>query len=186
MPPNPNIGQYPKHCMVSNTSVEIRVWRPLGSPQLRGSQERVSQPHKGKDNQDVRPECNNALHADTPYLAVSRGTALLHIGHCGRTFSSRIGRGCALNVLRPLLKWRRIRFTTTGKICIALVTSLWERKSLRKSYYEIRFCLKQLILRTLPHTALFGAVPSSRERGSGILICGLGVADDVRVFLDEE
>jgi hypothetical protein len=42
MPPNPNIGQYPKHCMVSNTSVEIRVWRPLGSPQLRGSQERVS------------------------------------------------------------------------------------------------------------------------------------------------
>jgi TPR repeat protein len=25
--------------MVSNTSVEIRVWRPLGSPQLRGSQE---------------------------------------------------------------------------------------------------------------------------------------------------
>src|SRR5467141_2194709 len=115
-------------------------------------------------------------------LAVSRGTALLQIGHCGRTFSLRIG----LNVLRPLWKWRRIRFTTSGKSCIALVTSLWERKSLRKSFYEIRFCLKQLILRTSPHTVLFGAVPSSRERGSGILICGLGIADDVRVFLDEE
>jgi hypothetical protein len=30
-----------------------------------GSQERVSQPHKGNDNQDVRPECNYALHDDT-------------------------------------------------------------------------------------------------------------------------
>src|SRR4029077_1858541 len=119
-------------------------------------------------------------------LAVSRGTALLQIGHCGRRFSPRIGRGYALNVLRPLLKWRRIRFTTSGKICIALITLLWERKSLKKSYYEIRFCLKQLVLRTLPHTALSGAVPSSKERGSGILISGLGVADDVRVFLDEE
>jgi hypothetical protein len=90
-------------------------------------------------------------------LAVSRGTALLQIGHCGRTFSLRIGRGYALNVLRPLLKWRRIRFTTKGKLCIASVTFCGGRKSLRKSYYEIRFCLKQLILRTLPHTVLFGA-----------------------------
>src|SRR4029077_11846826 len=94
-------------------------------------------------------------------LAVSRGTALLQIGHCGGAFSPR---GYALNVLRPLSKWRRIRFTTIGKICSALVAPLWERKSLRKSYYEIRFCLKLLILHTLPHTALFGAVPSSRER----------------------
>jgi hypothetical protein len=180
MPPNPNIGQYPKHCMVSNTSVDIRVWRPLESPQLRGSQERVSQPHKGNDNQDVRPECNYALHDNTLTSVCEAVTAssrlrdkpsansvvhvwpvrthrpwrfqeeqtCLQIGHCGRTFSLRIGRGYALNVLRPLLKRRRIRFTTIGKICVALVTSLWERKSLRKSYYEIRFCLKQLILRT--------------------------------------
>jgi hypothetical protein len=48
-------------------------------------------------------------------LAVSRGTALLQIGHCGRTFSLCIGGAYALNVLRPLLKWRLIRFTTTGK-----------------------------------------------------------------------
>src|SRR5258708_32521562 len=69
-------------------------------------------------------------------LAVSRGAALLQIGHCGRTFSSRIGRGYALNVLRPLLNWRRIRFSTTGENIFVIRDFFVARKSLRESYYD--------------------------------------------------
>jgi hypothetical protein len=42
-------------------TVRLHGWYALTG----GSQERVSQPHKGNDNQDVRPECNYALHDDT-------------------------------------------------------------------------------------------------------------------------